>query len=98
MTVAPPEIDIDPLTLESLDFEVPCDWTITPEGDCVAPARWVITLRWHCKDGLQKNLICQHHQEAAVAGRLMAYCTTCDGHINVSEFIVRIEPLKETHQ
>lgn len=96
MTVAPPEINIDSVTLESLDFDIPCE---VKEG-CEEPARWLLWMVGHCvgQDSTFTTTACQRDYRLIIAGVTWKCggCGTPD--VIIRDYLVQAEPLKETKQ
>jgi hypothetical protein len=98
VTVAQPEIDTDITVLEDLDFELPCAMRRArePQWKCPDPARWIITLRPHCKFTVGTTfLICQDHYERIIGG-WKGTCPGCREKPVIRDFIIRLEPLNPT--
>lgn len=95
MTIVSPEVDTDRTVLEDLDFELPCALRRLgrPDWKCPDPARWIITLRPHCRATAQTTvLICQHHYERVIEGG-RARCPGCGDRPVLRDFTIRLEPL-----
>lgn len=80
-------LDAEPVVLEELDFETPCEGGDGSGNDCIYPARW--TYWWSCGC---ISPFCQLHHETAQTYN--PYSWFCDPH-ECAITLLRFAPLEK---